>query len=162
MRDRILQHSRYVPRGGTCDTRNLSQNWVLGLGPWTLTGISAFSLFVQHISPTYNTPHIHIYTHTHTHTHKHTHTHTHTHKHTNTHTKTHTHTHTHTLGSSACTLCTPGYMCRAGSSTPSPLADACQIGGYCNPPTVYTPCPAGTHSLALFTHCFQCAISFTH
>ena len=51
------------------------------------------------------------------------------------------------LGSFACTLCTPGYKCSAGSISPSPLSDQCKIGGYCNPPTSYTPCPPGKYSM---------------
>ena len=60
-------------------------------------------------------------------------------------------TYIHSTGSFSCTLCDPGYKCRAGSVTSSPLGDACQIGGYCNPPTVYTPCPPGT-CVCLYVH----------
>jgi hypothetical protein len=52
-----------------------------------------------------------------------------------------------TGGATTCSLCSPGYQCAAGSSSPSPPSAACRIGGYCNPATVYTPCPAGTYGI---------------
>jgi hypothetical protein len=99
-------------------------------GSWVLSVATSLFLHLTNTLHTQNTTHTH-------------HSYTHT-SHANT-----THPRTYTPGSFACTLCTPGYMCRAGSSTPSPLADACQIGGYCNPPTVYTPCPAGRRCFPL-------------
>lgn len=50
-------------------------------------------------------------------------------------------------GASSCTLCNPGYRCPSGSSDPSPSSAACQIGGFCNPANVYTPCPSGTYGI---------------
>ncbi|GMF22634.1 unnamed protein product [Phytophthora lilii] len=43
-----------------------------------------------------------------------------------------------------CRSCAPGYKCSLASKTPTPPADACPMGGYCNPPTTFFLCPAGT------------------
>ncbi|KAE9138231.1 hypothetical protein PF007_g1495 [Phytophthora fragariae] len=43
-----------------------------------------------------------------------------------------------------CRSCYPGYKCSLASTNPTPLEDACPMGGYCNPPTTFFLCPAGT------------------
>ena len=54
-----------------------------------------------------------------------------------------------TGGSTVCTDCSPGYLCATGSTSPTPLASACAIGGYCSSATlwVYTYCPKGTYGI---------------
>ncbi|KAG3095675.1 hypothetical protein PC121_g2712 [Phytophthora cactorum] len=43
-----------------------------------------------------------------------------------------------------CRSCYPGYKCSLASTNPTPEEDACPMGGYCNPPTTFFLCPAGT------------------
>ncbi len=55
-----------------------------------------------------------------------------------------------------CTLCDPGYLCRFPATSPNSPAHACASvllvfysrshaqGGFCHPPTSFTPCAAGT------------------
>ncbi|KAG1697655.1 hypothetical protein DVH05_016094 [Phytophthora capsici] len=43
-----------------------------------------------------------------------------------------------------CRSCSPGYKCSLASTNPTPKEDACPMGGYCNPPTTFFLCPAGT------------------
>uniref|UniRef100_H3HB02 TNFR-Cys domain-containing protein n=1 Tax=Phytophthora ramorum TaxID=164328 RepID=H3HB02_PHYRM len=43
-----------------------------------------------------------------------------------------------------CRSCYPGYKCSLASDNPTPPEDACPMGGYCNPPTTFFLCPAGT------------------
>ncbi|KDO27716.1 hypothetical protein SPRG_22196, partial [Saprolegnia parasitica CBS 223.65] len=44
-----------------------------------------------------------------------------------------------------CLECNPGYRCSLASTSPTPPADACPAGGYCNPPTTFFMCPPGTY-----------------
>ncbi|GAB9469615.1 hypothetical protein Gpo141_00006888 [Globisporangium polare] len=47
-------------------------------------------------------------------------------------------------GEANCQLCRPGYKCSLASKNPTPPQDECPMGGYCNPPTTFFLCPAGT------------------
>jgi hypothetical protein len=44
-----------------------------------------------------------------------------------------------------CRACRPGYKCGLASTSPTPPEDVCPMGGYCNPPTTFFLCPAGTY-----------------
>ncbi|KAF0717142.1 hypothetical protein As57867_002460, partial [Aphanomyces stellatus] len=44
-----------------------------------------------------------------------------------------------------CFECNPGFRCSLASTSPTPPQDACPAGGYCNPPTTFFNCPAGTY-----------------
>ncbi|WAR09797.1 hypothetical protein MAR_034873 [Mya arenaria] len=50
-----------------------------------------------------------------------------------------------TAGSTSCIRCNAGYRCQMESDTPSPLADQCDQGGWCDGEKFY-PCPAGTYN----------------
>ncbi len=50
-------------------------------------------------------------------------------------------------GASVCSTCELGYRCPSGSTEPAPLSAACAIGGFCNPPGIYTLCLAGTYGI---------------
>ena len=46
--------------------------------------------------------------------------------------------------STSCSDCNPGYHCSPGSTSPTPEDDLCPIGGWCDPPSTFHACPAGT------------------
>lgn len=63
-------------------------------------------------------------------------------------------------GASVCTLCNPGYMCPVGSTSASPPGSECPVGGYCNPPTVFTKCPPGSYGTVTAGQSFQNACTY--
>lgn len=52
-----------------------------------------------------------------------------------------------TGGASVCSMCTPGYRCPAGSSTPSPPGSECPMGSYCNPSSSLQLCSPGSYGV---------------
>jgi hypothetical protein len=63
-------------------------------------------------------------------------------------------------GLTVCSPCTSGYVCGGGAVEAAPPAHICAVGGYCHPPTQWTPCPAGTFNPSLgganHSACLQC------
>ncbi|KAL0230075.1 hypothetical protein PCE1_003639 [Barthelona sp. PCE] len=49
-------------------------------------------------------------------------------------------------GVSACLACTNGFICEVGETQAEPTGKECAAGGYCNPPSHWTACPAGTYN----------------
>ena len=50
-------------------------------------------------------------------------------------------------GARVCERCSPGYVCKMASTSPTPADGVCQAGGYCPDGMLYEKCPSGTYNM---------------